>query len=247
MGRKTTVNAKNLEALGVERLAELLIEISQREPATKRRLRLELACTRSSGEVAKEVRKRLSAMARSQAFVDWRGIRTLAEDLDTQLRAIIHKVAESDPKEALDLVWRLMGLAPSIFERCDDSNGTLISIFHEACSALGKVALKASQNPLSLADRAFDALNENGYGQFDELIRVLAPALGKAGLEHLRQRMIDLSNRPVMRPATRDRVTVGWSSSGPIYEDEMAESARAALTPCANRDCRRPRRRRCVH
>ena len=54
----------------------------------------------------------------------------------------------------------------------------------------------------------------NDYGQFDELIRVLAPALGQTGLEHLKQRMIDLSNRPIIKPAEKDRVKIGWSSSG---------------------------------
>jgi len=40
LGRKKTLNAKNLEALGAERLAELLIEISAGSAAAKRRLRL---------------------------------------------------------------------------------------------------------------------------------------------------------------------------------------------------------------
>jgi Family of unknown function (DUF6880) len=63
----------------------------------------------------------------------------------------------------------------------------------------------------------------NDYGQFDGLIGVLTTALGQTGLEHLRQRMIDLSNRPVAKPADKDRVKIGWSSEGPIYADEMAE------------------------
>jgi len=67
---KTTLNTKNLEALGAERLAELLIEISAGNAAAKRRLRLELAGAQSPGELAKEVRKRITAMARSRSFVD---------------------------------------------------------------------------------------------------------------------------------------------------------------------------------
>jgi hypothetical protein len=42
MAAKTTLNAKNLETLGSERLAELLIEISNSNAPAKRRLRLEL-------------------------------------------------------------------------------------------------------------------------------------------------------------------------------------------------------------
>jgi Family of unknown function (DUF6880) len=222
---KTTLNAKNLEALGAARLAKLLLEISTGDAAAKRRLRLELAGAQSPGELAKEIRKRLAAIARSGAFVDWRGVRALAGDLDTQRRAIVEKVAEADPKEALDLLWRFMALAEPVFGRCDDSSGTVIDVFREACSDIGDVAAKAAPDPAALADRTYDALLANGYGQFDGLIEALAPTLGQRGLEHLKRRMIELSNRPV-RPAEKDRVEVGWSSSGPVYADEMAERSR---------------------
>ena len=91
MTSKNTLNAKNLEALGAERLAELLIEISRGNGAAKQRLRLALAGAQSPGEVAKEVRKRLTTIARSRSFVDWQNRRTLVEDLETQRRAILIK------------------------------------------------------------------------------------------------------------------------------------------------------------
>jgi hypothetical protein len=217
-------------------LAELLIEISNGNAAAKRRLRLELAGAQSPGELAKEVRKRLTTLARSQSFVDRQGVRALADDLDTQRHAIVETVAKADPKEALDLLWRLMALAPSIFERCDDGSGTVIGIFHGACSDIGDVALKAKANPTTLADQAFKALIANDYGQFDELIAVLAPALGQTGLEHLKQRMVDLSDRPVKERAEKDRVKIGWSSAGPIYVDETAERSRISTVRLALRN-----------
>ena len=71
MASNKTLNAKNLEALGAARLAELLLEISTGSAAAKRRLRLELAGADSPGEVSKEIRKRLTTIARSRSFVDW--------------------------------------------------------------------------------------------------------------------------------------------------------------------------------
>src|SRR6185436_16510285 len=121
-------------------LAGLLIEISTGNAAAKRRLRLELAGAQSSTELAKEVRKRLAAIARSRSFIDWQGIRSLAQDLEGQRRAI-EAVAKADPAEALDLFWRFMALAPSVFDRCDDSSGIVIGVFHDACDAIGEVAL----------------------------------------------------------------------------------------------------------
>jgi hypothetical protein len=206
---KTTVNAKNLEALGAARLAELLIEVSAGNAAAKRRLRLELAAAKSPGDVAKEVRKRLTTIARSRSFVDSQGVRLLTDDLDLQRSAKVETVAKTDAAEALDLLWRLMALAPTVFERCDDSSGTVIGVFRQACRDLGGIASSAGVDPTILADRAYEAFLVNDYGQFDELIPVLAPSLGQTGLEHLKQRMIDLSNRPITKPAERWRSDPG--------------------------------------
>jgi hypothetical protein len=71
------------------------------------------------------------------------------------------------------------------------------------------VAVSAKVSPTTLADQSFEALIRSDYGQFDQLIRALAPVLGQAGLEHLRQRMIDLSKRPVKTPVEGNRVTIG--------------------------------------
>ena len=55
---------------------------------------------------------------------------------------------------------------------------------------LGTIAFAASPDPRRLADRAFEALVQNAHGQYDDLIRVLTPALGRDGLERLKQLMV---------------------------------------------------------
>jgi hypothetical protein len=74
---KKTLNSTNLEALGAQRLAELLIEVSTGNAAVKQRLRLELAGAHNPGEVAKEVRKRLTTIARSRTFIDFGMVRVV--------------------------------------------------------------------------------------------------------------------------------------------------------------------------
>lgn len=230
---KTTLNAENLKALGAERLALLLLEISSGDLAAKRRLRLELAGAQSAAELGKEVRNRISTLARSRSFLDWHGVRALAEDLETQRTAITGKVAKTEPKDALDLLWKFLALAAPVLARCDDSNGRVIAVFHQACRDMGEIALQAKPDAVTLADRVFDALIANDYGQFDGLIPVLSPALGRPGLDHLKRRMINLSNRPVTKTADKDRVKIGWSSSGPIYADEAAERSWVSRTRLA--------------
>ena len=226
MTSKNTLSAKNLEALGAERLAELLIEISTGDAAAKRRLRLALAGAQSPSEVAKEVRKRLITIARSRSFVDWQNRRTLIEDLETQRRAIVDQVAKADPAEALELIWRFMALANPVFGRCDDSSGTVIGIFHAACRDLGEIAQAAKLAPEVLAERAFSALNENDYGQYDDLIGTLSPALGLTGLEQLKERFLELSKAPLEKPKDKDRRVIGWGVGGALYADEISSRQR---------------------
>ncbi len=221
-----TLNKKNLEALGAERLAELLMEISMGDTAAKRRLRLELAAAQSPSEVAKEVRKRLITVARSRSFVDWQNRRTLVDDLETQRRAIVDRVAKADPDEALELMWRVLALANSVFGRCDDSSGTVIGIFHAACRNLGEIAEVVKVAPALLAERAFNALNENDYGQYDNLIVALSRALGPTGLEQLKVRFLELTKAPPEKPKGKDRKVIGWGSGGPLYADEIAARQR---------------------
>lgn len=186
MAPKTTLNAKNLETLGAERLAELLMEISTGSAATKRRLRIELAGKQGSSEVAREVTKRLSSIERSRSMINWRRVKTLKSDLETQRLVIVDTIASGDPDEALEVLWRFMGLARSIFERCDDSNGMIADVFRQACIDLGALASAAKPDPLLLAKQAFSSLQSNDYGQYDHLIENLSPALGGEGLYRLK-------------------------------------------------------------
>ena len=85
MTSKKTLNTRNLEALGAERLAELLIEISKGRPAGRRLLRLELAGAQGTAELAREVRHRMAKIRRSRAVIDSRRRRDLVDAFDLML------------------------------------------------------------------------------------------------------------------------------------------------------------------
>ncbi len=221
MASKKTLNVKNLEFLGAARLAELLMEISEGDAFAKRRLRLEIAGTQSVEDVAHEIRKRLNTIKRARSFIDWEKIRTFSKDLEAQRLAIIEQVGKKEPELALELLWQFMEISNFVFERSDDSNGIISNIFHEACDDIGKLAEVTKPEAKALADRVFDSLSKNSYGQYDYLIETLAPALGKKGLEHLKSCMIGLSNTPIEKPPKNERKVIGWGSGGEVYEDEI--------------------------
>ncbi|MCS5700334.1 hypothetical protein NZK32_14935 [Cyanobium sp. FGCU-52] len=189
MAGSSSLNAKNLEALGAARLAELLLTLSEGDAGAKRLLRLALAEQKGPAEIAREVRKRLATIERSGSFLDDHQREALLKDLERQRQAISGPIAEHDPARAVELFWDLLGLAEGLMERCDDSDAVVRDFFHQSSAALGQVAQKAPGDPKALADQVYAAIVSNGYGQFDPVLRDLGPALGPEGLGHLRQRL----------------------------------------------------------
>ena len=101
---KKTLNKNNLKALGAERLADLLLEVSTGSADIKRRLRLELSHNVGATELARDVRKRLVSLRKSTSFVGWRKRKSLIKDLNTQVDMITEKIAPEEPTEETSTV-----------------------------------------------------------------------------------------------------------------------------------------------
>lgn len=189
---RTTLNAKNLEALGHERLAALLLELSEGNAAAKRRLRLALAEGQSAEDAAREVRKRLKAIERSCTFLDAAKRKTLLTELEGHLATICGSIRSDNPALALDLHWELLELSEGILDRCYNGSEALSSFFAKTLQTLADTLQAAKPKPAVTAERLVDALQEcNGYGQLSRAVQVLAEALGTDGLEALRQECLD--------------------------------------------------------
>lgn len=196
MSRKT-LNKENLERLGAEKLAELVLDLVQGSAALQRRARMELSAAQGPKDVAADLRKRFASLRRSSSFVDWRKQRALVRDLEGLLGMIETTIAPHDPDDAFELLWSFLQLAPSIHERTDDSNGAVGDVMREAVEIIAKLAPKISVDRKALAERILDAVADAGYGEFDGIIPATAEALGQEGLEHLKQ------------------ITEGWAADPP--------------------------------
>ncbi|ARZ23512.1 hypothetical protein BK210_09460 [Brucella melitensis] len=227
MASKTTLNAKNLEALGAKRLAELLIEISTGNANHKRLLRMELVGNSSGAELAREVRKRLGSIGRSKSWIDWQKAKSVRADLEAQRKSIAEKIAPTDPNEAFELIWQFLSLADPIFERSCDGSGALIESFHAACEDAGRIAAMAKVPIDRLVEKIFSVLQDNGYGQYDALIEAMAPALGEAGLRKLQRAFEAWAKEPQPKVASKDKEVIDWSSDGPVYRDQLYASGKS--------------------
>ena len=199
---KKTLNKTNLEALGADRLAALLIEVSTGSADIKRRLRLELSHNLGVSELAHEVRKRLVSLRKANSYIGWRKRKALIKDLDTQAAMIVDKIAADDPTIAFDLLWQFIEISPSIYERVDDSNGDVGDVFRAARARFADIAPSAQLDPEALADRVWTTLQDNGYGEWDGIIALMAPALGASGLARLKANVEAFSSAPASDTAT---------------------------------------------
>jgi hypothetical protein len=182
--RKITIDT--LTELGAHKLAELLLA----EAAGNRKLKqaIDLAMSSKDGPVAlgATVQKRLAGFAKSRSMPsDERG-REIIVEFDGLRTMIVENIGVENPKLALDLLWELIELHPSILELVDDSNGYAGDVFTAACYDLGPLAERASIDPDALAELVLQKITDNHYGIYDGLITSLDAALGREGLAKLR-------------------------------------------------------------
>ncbi|WP_370223972.1 DUF6880 family protein [Hyphomonas atlantica] len=198
---KKTLNQANLQKLGAEKLAELVMDLVQGSAALQRRARMELSAAQGPGEVASDLRKRFASLRRSTSFVDWRKQRAMVKDLAGMLGMIESTIAPHDANEAFELLWSFLQLAPSVYERTDDSNGAIGGVMNDAMELIAKTSPALTKDRTTLAERILDAVADAGYGEFDGIIPAMAEALGQEGLEHLK------------------RITQAWADAPPTQHE----------------------------
>lgn len=212
---KKTLNKQNLERLGAEKLAELVMELVQGSAALQRRARMELSAAQGPKEIAADVRKRLASLRRSKSWIDWRKQRALIKDLDALLDMIENKIAPHDANEAFELAWALLSVAPALYERTDDSNGAIGDEMSFAVRLIEKIAPEVQLDAEALAERILDAVVSAGYGEFDGIIPATAPILGNAGLEYLKKITNDWAETPPQEYELESYRSWGLSSTTP--------------------------------
>ena len=230
--KTVAVAADNLVQLGAERLAGFLLELADEQPAIKRRLRFELAGEAGGEMIAAEMTKRITTLRSARSFVDWQKRADFVRDLDLTRTTIVERVGQLRPDLALDLMWRFMALAEPVINRVDDSNGAVGAVFHSACEDLGALAVKAKPNPAVLAEHVFAAVTKNDYGEFDGLIPVIFPALGKPGITALKARLIAAMPK---RAATDRRAATVRRGLQDLADGEGDVDAYIALVPGKDR------------
>lgn len=197
------LTAANLEALGPEGLAALLLELSDSQPALKRRLRMELSAKIGAGPLAEEIDKRLAMIAGSKAKVSWRKRPEFILDLDVLRRMIAGKLAELDSGIAMRRLWTFLDLADGLSLRVKDPKGEVDQVFAAAAENMAALAPRAPAD-IALAGEVADMLFKGSSAWGERL----GPALAGFGQPFAAAVLAELNARIAARPAFKPSARV---------------------------------------
>ena len=202
MAAKSKFTAATLAELGPTKLADLIFEEAQANPAFRKRVIAALAGTQGPEAVAKLVERRLSALEKARSFIDWPKLKEFEKDLSATLASITGEIGTGSAPLAVDLLLRFIATAGGVFARVLSSS-RLEDLYGEAIAVLGPLTVRLEPGDLAglpervmaLADQAGDIapamiasfLEQASATDLDEWDRLLASkvaALQSAYMAH---------------------------------------------------------------
>ena len=139
--KRKFITVDKLGKLGFERLAEIVVEHADEDPALRKKLRLALAANTGPTALTTEVDGRIRSLDRGRSFLDHKQSRALAGELDDLRTAIADRLATVSTLEAADRLQRLAACAPSVLRREAESSGYIEEAFERCCQ------FNANQSP----------------------------------------------------------------------------------------------------
>jgi hypothetical protein len=186
MARAKQFTAANLKRLGVERLATILEEHADVDPALRRKLKLALSALEGGEKLAVSLEKRIRMIGRSQSSLDWEKGKELAKEIEHLRTTIAVTLAGQDARVAAERMWDLVGIADNVLARVHGSAQPAVEAFEAAIEDLGRLwSAVAGRQPMALARRVFAALQGDRALMELGLVQAIAPPLGPDGRAEL--------------------------------------------------------------
>lgn len=218
----------NLEALGADRLAALLLELGDSQPNLKRRLRMELAAEVGAEDLAVEIDKRLLMIAGSRARISWRKRGELVVDLHGLRRMIGGRLGDLDAAMGMARLVAFLDLAEDLELRAKDPKGELAAVFQAAAQDLGALAGRSPPAGEAMVEELADIL-VRARPAWSAWLAAALPGLGEAFAGKL---LAAINSRCEARPAFRPssqvlRVVADVAGDADAFIETVPASLRA--------------------
>ncbi len=150
MARKVELSQEALSALGTEKLAALILSEAEVNPAFAKRIKAALVAGEGVAAVAALIDRRLASLERARSMVDREKEREFAADLETIIDTIVDELGARSPEIAVQRMLRFIDNHGRVFERIDDSGGSIQSVYWRGAGLIPSLVEK-----LPVAERAW--------------------------------------------------------------------------------------------
>lgn len=205
MARKPALSVEKLTDLGLEKLAQLVLQEAERNAGFRRQVKAAIAGKSGPQAIAKLIDRRLSGLERAKSFVDWDKARAFRDDLCSLTDTIEAELGPAAPTLAIDRLLRFITTHERVFERVDDSSGSIQDVYYQAIASTGNLVgnLVEAEADL-LPEKIMARLGETSHGYLTDLTKNVAPHLPQHTLSQwdgdlslaIEQRHAEETNRP---------------------------------------------------
>lgn len=183
MARKPALSTDKLKDLGVDKLAQLVLDEAERNAGFRRQVKTALAGTSGPEAMAKLIDRRLSGLTRAKSFIEWDKARAFADDLRSLTDTLVSELGAAAPGLAIDRLLRFIATHEQVFERVDDSSGRVQDVYHQAIDATGDLAQKLTAPEADvLPEKIMAALGESHHGYLTNVTEAVAAHLPQDSL-----------------------------------------------------------------
>jgi uncharacterized Zn finger protein len=172
-----------LKAKSTDALAEMILDMAERDTVLFRKLDMAAAAAQESGQ-ALEARliKSLDAATRTHGFIAWREASGWVAGVEDVLDMIAGLACDSRAGLALKLAERAIDRIEVAMNDIDDSDGHCGGLLARARDIHLAAARRVRPSPEEFASHLFTREMSDGYGTFDRALRHYADVLGEEGL-----------------------------------------------------------------
>ncbi len=183
MARKPALSTDKLKDLGIEKLAQLVLEEAERNAGFRRHVKTALAGKSGPEAMAKLIDRRLSGLTRAKSFIEWDRTRAFAEDLRSLTDTLASELGAAAPGLAIDRLLRFISTHEQVFDRVDDSSGRVQDVYYQAIHATGDLVQKLTAPEADvLPEKIMAALGESTHGYLVDITQAVAPQIPQDSL-----------------------------------------------------------------
>lgn len=185
--RRAAIRA-HLLGLGAAALADMLLDLAERDTALLRRLDLAASAARNpAAEHAARLRETLRDTLRPRHYVDYAEAGGWTEEVLDTLEQIPALIEGGAAGAARDLLETVLDEWPEALEQVDDSDGGGMEILQRAAALHLDACRALKPDPCELAAELFErAWDGDDFGTFDCADETYAELLGEVGLAEYR-------------------------------------------------------------